>query len=621
LGRSLPPAILIAAFLLSVTPALAQHLGSRQQWQPQVTVGGYDPDRRLEQTVKLDILGRSAISALAIISQASNLSLYVAPEDLSTVGERKLSIFAFDGIRLKDLMVQIPEALVECHWDIDRSGPEPVYYLHRNSEAALLIASLSEGETQRGVARIQAQRAAQLESVRRALRLSGPELAELEKEDLVLARQLRFSGLRAMLEAFFFLPPEEIAELIKKDIVVIKYEEAPEPLKRAAREFSKYAVNNPPLAAGRSGQPFRYDDAKPEKTWPSSYTATIRYSLHSTFGLEFGLQVGPSGPNPSRQPRGFLATCRPPDLRPVEIGPVRSGDYRDVLGNLLIATGTPDRATADKEIEAARRLGALRLPFHTETSAASEQAEAPLTDADLLRPLTLGKERFQQPAEIQRAVARESRLALIADYFTENAPQLPDADREAAPLWRVLRALCGQSQQWRKAGECLVFQHTRWYSLAQAEVSESVLAEFRKRLEVQGVFTTEDLTDFARATGPRRFLSVPVPSDLWQAGLTYWPFVGCLSREEVAAARQPGGLKLESLTRAQQEQLWETLAELEHSDQRGEGSLVGRFLITESPSGKGDTEVRLRFEIGGAKPQRLAISVSLPRKRDSRTNP
>ena len=38
-------ALFVVLLLMLTRPALAQHLGSRVQWQPQITVGGYDPDR------------------------------------------------------------------------------------------------------------------------------------------------------------------------------------------------------------------------------------------------------------------------------------------------------------------------------------------------------------------------------------------------------------------------------------------------------------------------------------------------------------------------------------------------------------------------------------------------
>ncbi len=122
--------VLVPLILLFATgSALGQHgLGAREQWQPRVA----DTDVRLQQPVEIEILGRAAVPALELLSEETGVSLGVAPENLDTVGERKLTIIS-KGLTLKTIMVQIPEALQECHWDIDRSGEEPVYLLHRDS--------------------------------------------------------------------------------------------------------------------------------------------------------------------------------------------------------------------------------------------------------------------------------------------------------------------------------------------------------------------------------------------------------------------------------------------------------------------------------------------------------
>ncbi|MBN1460543.1 MAG: hypothetical protein JXA57_13500, partial [Armatimonadetes bacterium] len=78
----------ICLALIVTAPAGAQHLGARVQWQPQTA----NPDSRLEQPVDIEILGRAAVPALEILSGATGVSLTVAPENLDTVGERKLTI-------------------------------------------------------------------------------------------------------------------------------------------------------------------------------------------------------------------------------------------------------------------------------------------------------------------------------------------------------------------------------------------------------------------------------------------------------------------------------------------------------------------------------------------------
>jgi hypothetical protein len=87
-------------------------------------------DRRLDQRDEMEILGRAAVPALTLLSEQTGVSLGGASEDLNTVGERKLTIIS-KGLLLKGIMVQLAEALQECHWDIDDSGDKPVYLLHR----------------------------------------------------------------------------------------------------------------------------------------------------------------------------------------------------------------------------------------------------------------------------------------------------------------------------------------------------------------------------------------------------------------------------------------------------------------------------------------------------------
>ncbi|MCJ7822927.1 MAG: hypothetical protein MUQ26_07630, partial [Armatimonadetes bacterium] len=160
--------LLSLLLLLTAAPALAQHgLGAREQWQPQVG----DTDTRLQQSVEIEIRGRAAVPALAMVSEATGISLSVAPEDLTTVGERKLSIFAH-GCTLKDIMVQLPEALQECHWDIDPSGDEPIYLLHRNAGVENTTKWLADRDAARRAEEARRQRIARMDEARRALAMS-----------------------------------------------------------------------------------------------------------------------------------------------------------------------------------------------------------------------------------------------------------------------------------------------------------------------------------------------------------------------------------------------------------------------------------------------------------------
>ena len=86
--------------------------GLRAQWQPQT-----EHDPRLQQSVRIEIIGRAATPALRLLSERTGVMLGVVPEDLETAGERKLTIIA-QGCSLKALLVQIPKALQDCHFDV-----------------------------------------------------------------------------------------------------------------------------------------------------------------------------------------------------------------------------------------------------------------------------------------------------------------------------------------------------------------------------------------------------------------------------------------------------------------------------------------------------------------------
>jgi len=156
--------LIISLVLLVAAPAHAQHLGARVQWQPNIS----DTDARLLQPVEIEILGRAAVPALKLLSDATSVALTVAPEDLTTVGERKLTVIS-KGLSLKAIMVQLPEALQECHWDIDPSGDEPVYLLHRNAGVKQTMEWLSEREAARQAEKQRSERANRMEEVKRAL--------------------------------------------------------------------------------------------------------------------------------------------------------------------------------------------------------------------------------------------------------------------------------------------------------------------------------------------------------------------------------------------------------------------------------------------------------------------
>ncbi len=123
-----------------VTAASAQHADTRQQWQPQT-----DQDPRLEQTVHVDIIGRAVVGGLPVLSEKTGVKLEVAPENRDSLGERKFTLLAREA-SLRAIMLQLCNALQDCHWDIDVAGPQPVYLLHEEPGAAAAVAKRREEE-------------------------------------------------------------------------------------------------------------------------------------------------------------------------------------------------------------------------------------------------------------------------------------------------------------------------------------------------------------------------------------------------------------------------------------------------------------------------------------------
>jgi len=155
--------------------------GVRDQWQPQT-----ENDPRLQQRVQIETIGRAAVPALELLSEKTGVTLGVIPEDLETVGERKLTVIA-QGCSLKAVMVQLPNALQECHWDIDLTGKEPVYLLHRNGSVETTMERLAAEEPNRYQEERRPAREERLAEVRRALAMSPAELEDLAKSDPLLA--------------------------------------------------------------------------------------------------------------------------------------------------------------------------------------------------------------------------------------------------------------------------------------------------------------------------------------------------------------------------------------------------------------------------------------------------
>jgi hypothetical protein len=542
--------------------ALAQHLGSRQQWQPQVTVGGFDPDRRLEQTVKLDILGRSAVSALAIISQASNLSLYVAPEDLNTVGERKLSIFAFDGCRLKDLMVQIPEALQECHWDIDESREKPVYLLHRNAGGDHMVAQLAKDAETKISEEKRAKRVARLEATRRALTMLPAELTELEESDLLLARAMRDPETRATLQAFVSLPADAMRRFLDTGNIVVDYWSAPELFETTVTARVQLRAHRRPRGGGSA----------PLLRCLQENLLRTELSLRDQ-GMDFGFGVM-FEMSPCNGLGGHLL---PPRFVPA-VGDVLVRPWPEYQ-ELLLRSGTPDDKAADSLLLGWIRKGGDEKDQERERQRAARWLEP--EDSELRVTVALDFDAPTGMAEIERAIARETGLSVVSDYFTVRPLEVPYGTRAPLALWRLLY-LVGEQRHytWRKAGNCLTLDSDHWFDLAQGEILEALILACRKKLDRQGRLTLDDLAAFAVALGGRELREDAFPQGLAYAGLRngyrgsswglreYMPnpsallFYASLSSDQRAKARSQAGLRFTDMAAAQREQLQRAVVSL-----------------------------------------------------------
>jgi hypothetical protein len=542
--------LVIISLLLAVTPAPAQHLGGRQQWQPQITVGGFDPDRRLEQTVKLDLLGRSAVSTLAIISEASNVSLYVAPEDLNTVGERKLSIFALDAIRLKDLMVQIPEALVECHWDVDKSGKEPVYYLHRNSGVDQLVASLRPAAEANLARRGAPARAARLEALRKALAMSPEELAEPGKTDMLLVDAVQNAETRAFLEGLVGFSQEHLDQFVETGRLRLDFCQLPSELQRA----TEARLIKPLLVAATSRASMPLEDVQVSSI--EYYDAAANPTMLSTFGRGPHFRLEISFSTAGRVSEGAA---------PARI------DRR--VGTDLLQSPSPSSASAVSQAPHSARLSSGASGLKQTESKLQEAGKAPggprETDGEPTDPelRALVELRLEQPAElanIQRLLAEATGLCVVSDYFTDSPLPLPGEAASRLPLWQLLTLLAEQrGYRWEKAGRSLVFHSASWSVLMGNEIPEAALLACRARLKENGRLTLEDAAALCEATSSiwREGAMPAAPQDLLKAGLNLRqliPAAECLrvyttlSADQAAKARRPSGLACAEMTHEQQ---------------------------------------------------------------------
>jgi hypothetical protein len=555
--------VLISLVLLAAAPATAQHgFGAREQWHPQLAPA----DPRLRGTVEIEITGRPAAPVTEMLSEATGVSLGLAPEDLATLGERKLTIIS-KGLTLQTIMVQIPEALQECHWDIDPSGDEPIYLLHRNAGAGHTFERQMADDLERVSEMVLDLRAACLDDARRALAMSPEELAELEQTDLFLARAARHPDFRAMMQSIFALPEDHMAELVDTGDTHLAYADAPPEIQRAARlvldqrrRWLEWLRSWPPEAKRPSE--YRWID------WDAQI-AELEAQLESGEGLTIGYTAGLGREEGS----GVMMHVGEATGVVEIIVPARhhesfaSGNYYHFL---LTQTGDDDEAA----IATIERLSKewLALPQEQERSESDwvEPSDPRLQQVVPIPFTPSGSVEHTVYTDLPQLIAERTGLSIISDYFTRSWIRVvPEQRPLSGPLWRDLYVLAQAGRfEWKLVGDCLVFHREDWSHFAQCELPESFIERWRTTLEGKERFTLDDIVQVAAELEDRPEPPFPpgfiVPSDLLEAGadvavsrahrgmlLLYH----ALTPEERAAARTPDGLPLSQLPPRKQREI------------------------------------------------------------------
>jgi len=467
LSRGILP-VMLWALLPSL--AFAQHLSERAQWQPQTP----PIDSRLDQPVEIEIIGRAAVPALEMLSEQTGVSLGVAPEDLDTVGERKFTIIS-RGLPLRAIMVQLPEALREAHWDVADHDGQLGYLLHRNSGAQATMAALRQRDRspEELQARARAHRSSRLEAARRALEMSPAELDRLEQSDILLARAVRDSISRPAMEALFSLPGDKMDLLLSAGEAEITFDEASAWLQDIAR--TDLRLNRTPEWQANDGAEFSPGLAE-------ELLSSVRFAFrfHVT-GVHLILRPG-SQPG-SRVWSVIIAvpaaSCPP--------------GFEQRPERLLIRTGTPEE-------EAREIVRRLTEQWQEGAPAGAELEPAAQPDSQLTDVVLLDCAERLDLAEVQRIIAGRTDISIISDYFTMGPWDVPKDVRQGVPVWQLLEQLCASADyEWRRVGHCLVFNHRTWYQMVREEAPESVLVHYREKLEAGHDLSPRELVAIARS--------------------------------------------------------------------------------------------------------------------------
>ena len=517
--------LLCIALVLPAGQAFAlHHPANREQWQPQT-----ESDQRLQKAVGIDIIGRAVAPALVILSEATEVSLSVAPENLETLGERKLTIIP-RGCTLKTIMAQIPAALRECHWDVDTTREVPVYLLHRNAGAKATMAELRQSDRLRPAEKRRALRSSRVDAARRALGMSPAQLDRLEQTDILLARTVRDSIGRPAVEAMFSLPEDKMDLLLRAGEAEITFEEAPEWLQGIARQDLRHNwTEDLPWEKG----------VEPSASVVEEAVSAVRFAWRYFYaGVTVGLKRG------SRE--SIAAFVVPP------VCPPRGAEQP--FERLLMRTGSP----REEAREIMRRL-TERWPDGLLTHPQPEPAAQP--DPQLTDVVRVDCAERLDFAEVLQIIAQATDRPVISDYFTMGPLEVAEELRQGIPVWRLLALLSGSADyQWRRTEPCLVFNHSRWYEMVREEVPESLLAPYRAKLEVGEALSPRELVLIAKSIHgvPYRERDPAPPEERYTYDLIdsfgRWALGFCdtINEEQASSLFSPRGLQFGEMHEDQQ---------------------------------------------------------------------
>ena len=167
-------------------------------------------------------------------------------------------------------------------------------------------------------------------------------------------------------------------------------------------------------------------------------------------------------------------------------------------------------------------------------------------------------------AEVQRVIACTTDMPVISDYFTMGPWDVPEEVRQGVPLWRLLALLSASVEyEWRHIGNCLVFNHARWYEMVREEVPESSLAPYRSKLEAGEELTRHELVAIARSVHelPSRAHHATTPEETraydMLDSLARWALAFCdsVTEEQASALFSREGLQFGGMREDQQAEL------------------------------------------------------------------